>query len=56
MPAPSPRSRIDRDPIAYANRPLDAGFDEYRAVREHVERLVIEPLSAKRPVSACPAS
>ena len=29
----------DSDPLAYANRPLERGFDEYAAVREHIVKL-----------------
>ena len=29
----------DTDPIKYANRPLERGFDEYQAVREHIVKL-----------------
>ena len=36
-PALTPHS----DPIRYANRPLDADFDEYAAVREHVAKLIV---------------
>ena len=28
------------DPLAYANRPLERGFDAYQAVREHVAKLI----------------
>lgn len=49
-PALTPHS----DPVRYANRPLDADFDEYRAVREHVARLVIQPVN--QPPPACPAA
>ena len=43
MPVPTPHS----DPVRYANRPLEPEFDEYLAVREHVARLVIQPVILK---------
>ena len=30
---------VRRDPLAYANRPLERGFDEYAAMREHITKL-----------------
>lgn len=38
MTQPSDPSRLLRDPVGYANRPLEPEFDEYAAVREHVQR------------------
>ena len=35
----TPKPTADSDPLAYANRPLERGFDEYAAVREHIAKL-----------------
>lgn len=40
-PRKSPRPpTADSDPLGYANRPHERGFDEYHAVREHVRKLI----------------
>ena len=40
MPQDRHRAECERDPIKYANRPVDESFDTYRTVREMMARLV----------------
>ena len=35
----TPKPTAHTDPLAYANRPLERGFNEYQALHEHIAKL-----------------
>ncbi len=36
---PARKPTADSDPLAYANRPMERGFNEYQALHEHIVKL-----------------